>query len=457
MKRRQTDDLTEDYAARKARLAADRQRDDLDRDDALARRRAEVAHEIALTKARGQEDEARLVADLTAQHRREARADAEAAADTARWQRELARTGARLRSQSAAQRSIEHRLLLKARIRMWALGGLGAALVAAVAWSTAGVRDGVLYLWGLAGHRASDAMEVVAWVAEPAMIGVVAALMVLRTLLPLIGGKLSGKLKRVEWALLGLSIAINAIPALAAVEWAGGVAAVAVGLLATAFHATPAVLVVLLAWTFGQVADAIGKARPETADGVAWLHDLGVTTITATDGPGAAPQRPGAVDDATAHAEHIRALLTDPAAEERLAEEARQGAEDLADYLARHADTGAVSGVAVLERPEGADPAGTGADQGEETGAGAAEDAVPGGAPSPAGDDGGESEERVLEPHQAARAQQGEANRNRVLDFIRAHEQGADVETRVVARALGLSRSTVREHRRVLRERGHDV
>ncbi|MFC7331468.1 hypothetical protein [Marinactinospora rubrisoli] len=434
----------ETIADRKARLADERAHDSLTREDELVRRQAEIDHDIRLGRVEERTEDDRLRADIARQQRADARADLRSEADLAGWRRDLRRRGARLRAQTLITRSVEHRLVLKRRIQGGALGALGAALAAAVAWSTASVREGVLWVWGLAG-QVSTAIEVVAWLAEPVMVGVAAGLIVLRTLLPMIGGSLTptsgtDKLRRVEHALLGLSITLSAVPSLAAVAWTGGPAAVALGLVGTAVHAFPAIVAVLLAYTFAWTAERIAAADPTRGEGVRWLAemDLGL------DGA-APPVRPAVVDEGTEHAERIRGLLADDA---DVAEEARHGVDTLTEWLAEQ------GGVAVLDRPaehaaDGADepnsdPDGIGSDQ---------HDRPTGQEPSGGGADRGDGP--VRQPHHSARVDAGMTTREKVWRAIQEH--GPAVSTRWLAGHLQMPRSTVTEHRKALAAAGKPV
>ena len=151
--------------------------------------------------------------------RREARAQVRAEARTRRRARRARQRVDRLRQQAtlagAAARTRyevlqtgEARALRLARTRTAALAALLPVLCAFGAWSAAGVQAGMVALLSL---EPGSAAAAAAWLVEPALIGVVATVILVRARLRSVGGDLDERAARVEWAALSLSIALNCV------------------------------------------------------------------------------------------------------------------------------------------------------------------------------------------------------------------------------------------------------
>ena len=152
-------------------------------------------------------------------HRREARAQVRAEARARRRARRARQRVARLRQQAmlagAAARTRyevlqtgEARALRLARTRTAALAALLPVLLAFGAWSAAGVQAGMVTLLDL---DPDSAAATAAWLVEPALIGVVATVILIRARLRSVGGDLDERATRIEWGALSLSIALNCV------------------------------------------------------------------------------------------------------------------------------------------------------------------------------------------------------------------------------------------------------
>src|SRR5690554_5841203 len=163
-------------------------------------------------------------------HRRESRAQVRAEArarrrarrarqrvDHLRQQALLAGTAARTRYE--VLQTGEARALRLARTRTAALAALLPVLLAFGAWSAAGVQAGMVTLLGL---EQGSVAAAAAWLVEPALIGVVATVILVRARLRSVGGDLDVRATRVEWAALSLSILLNCVG-----HWPGDVDATA--------------------------------------------------------------------------------------------------------------------------------------------------------------------------------------------------------------------------------------
>lgn len=75
--------------------------------------------------------------------------------------------------------------------------------------------------------------------------------------------------------------------------------------------------------------------------------------------------------------------------------------------------------------------------------------------PSPAPTGGGNGSTGMVQPHHAARRAAGQATRDRIRAAIRQY--GPEISTNALAAELGLSRTTVRDHRKALAKAGEPV
>ncbi|MFI2664906.1 hypothetical protein [Micromonospora carbonacea] len=229
----------------------------VERDDLLKRKRLDAEHRDALAE----------VAELTTSRtraRRERDRDEEEAAALAELYRRATRSGARARIRTDIDRSAEMRALRIARVRAATLWVGMPVLVAFGAWSTAGVQAGVVTLLGL---DSGSAGWWAAWAVEPALITVVAAIIVGRAVLRASGGDTDWRATVAEWTALSTSIGLNL-----ADGWTGtGVAALG-GALA---HSVGPAGAGGTAWLIGLFVSYVSAARPW--EGAPRLADLDLT------------------------------------------------------------------------------------------------------------------------------------------------------------------------------------
>src|SRR5690554_3956828 len=201
--------------------------------------------------------------------RREARAQVRAEARARRLARRARQRIGRLRQQAmlagAAARTRwevhqtgEARALRLARTRTVALAALLPVLLAFGAWSAAGVQAGMVTLLSL---EPGSAAATAAWLVEPALIGIVATVILVRAQLRSVGGDLDERATRVEWAALTLSIALNC-----AGHWPDDVDATAFAALVG--HALGPLGAAATAYLISVIQDGISSANP-------WLLDDG--------------------------------------------------------------------------------------------------------------------------------------------------------------------------------------
>jgi len=159
----------------------------------------------ARLRERLQRREARAQVRAEARARRRARR-ARQRIDRLRQQAMLA--GAAARTRYEVLQTGEARALRLVRTRTAALAALLPVLLAFGAWSAAGVQAGMVALLGL---EQGSVAAAAAWLVEPALIGVVATVILIRARLRSVGGDLDERATRVEWAALSLSIALNCV------------------------------------------------------------------------------------------------------------------------------------------------------------------------------------------------------------------------------------------------------
>ena len=196
-------------------------------------------------------------------HRREARAQVRAEARARRRARRARQRVDQLRQQAllagAAARTRyevlqtgEARALRLARTRTVALAALLPVLLAFGAWSAAGVQAGMVTLLGL---EQGSVAAAAAWLVEPALLGVVTAVILIRARLRSVGGDLDVRASRVEWAALTLSIGLNCVG-----HWPGDADATAFAALVG--HALGPVGAAGTAYLISVVQDGISSADP---------------------------------------------------------------------------------------------------------------------------------------------------------------------------------------------------
>lgn len=180
---------------------------DVRREDERERRAQDVEHRVAL--ARVQERERTEVRE-----RRERDRDAAEEVALTDLYRRAKRSGERARIRAEIDGSAEMRALRVAKVRKVALLAGIPVLAAFAAWSTTGVQAGVVRLLDL---NHGTAAWWASWGMEPALIAVVALIIVGRAVLRASGGEVDWRAGVAEWAALGLSLALNIIGG-----WHGG-------------------------------------------------------------------------------------------------------------------------------------------------------------------------------------------------------------------------------------------
>lgn len=192
---------------------------DVRRADEVARRSAAAEHRRALADV----DERAASAERA---RRERARDAVEAEEVAALYRRASRSGARARLRTRIQGSAEMRALRIARVRSVTLWAGFPILVAFAAWSTTGVQAGVVRLLALPSQSAG---WYAAWGMEPALMAIVALIIIGRAVLRSAGGNTDTRATIIERVALLTSIALNIAggwnPALG--FWSAAAAAVA--------------------------------------------------------------------------------------------------------------------------------------------------------------------------------------------------------------------------------------
>lgn len=205
-------------------------------------------------------DNARLRERL---QRREERARVRAEANTLRNARRARQRVSRIRQRAllageaartrhAVDQSGEARALRLARTRTVALAALLPVLCAFGFWSAAGVQAGMVTLLSLEPDSAAAAA---AWLVEPALIGVVAGVILIRARLRSVGGDLDERASRIEWGALSLSILLNCVG-----HWPNSLDATAFAALAG--HALGPIGAAGTAYLISVVQDGISSADP---------------------------------------------------------------------------------------------------------------------------------------------------------------------------------------------------
>ena len=165
--------------------------------------------------------------------------------------------GEAARTRHAVDQSGEARALRLARTRTVALAALLPVLCAFGFWSAAGVQAGMVTLLSLEPDSAAAAA---AWLVEPALIGVVAGVILIRARLRSVGGDLDERASRIEWGALSLSILLNCVG-----HWPNSLDATAFAALAG--HALGPIGAAGTAYLISVVQDGIASADPWHLDG----------------------------------------------------------------------------------------------------------------------------------------------------------------------------------------------
>lgn len=182
-----------------ARLHADRAVVQVGRHDEVTRQLGAATHEVDLAQVQQWRTAAR-------QARKQQRRDAAEEARLAALYRRATREGARAKIRATILGSAEMRALRLARVRTVTLIVLLPVLLAFAGWSTTGVQAGVVRLLDLEDR---SPMWWAAWGVEPALITLVALIIVVRAVLRSSGGDTDGKASAVEWTALGMSLVLN--------------------------------------------------------------------------------------------------------------------------------------------------------------------------------------------------------------------------------------------------------
>lgn len=253
------------------RLAAEREVAAVRRADDLARRAADVDHDIARREIDDRRSAARSV-------RRERRREARSAAELAALWRRAARDGARARIRADIQRSAEMRALRVAAVQRAAIAVGLPVLAGFAAWSTPGVHAGLQRLLHL---TAWSPGWWVAWLVEPLLITVAAGVILARAMLRSAGGDTDRRADVAEWTALLTSVALNMLGgwSTSVDGWSDVPGAVGEAL----GHAVGAVGAAGTAWLIGVLVDYTAAARPW--DGAPRLADLDLPV----DRPGGDP------------------------------------------------------------------------------------------------------------------------------------------------------------------------
>ncbi|GAA3759607.1 hypothetical protein HDA32_004727 [Spinactinospora alkalitolerans] len=198
----------------------------------------------------------------------------------AQQRQEAIRRGAMLAGESARTRhriarSGEARAMRVERTRALALGCLLPVIAAFGGWSAAGVQAGMVNLLSLdPGSPAAAA----AWLVEPALLGIVAGVILIRARLQSAGGDLDARATRIEFGALATSIVLNA-----AGHWPEAFDAGA--LAALAGHALGPIGAAGTAYLISIIQDGVASATP-------WVLDDGSEAPSLVDqaDPESAPQ-----------------------------------------------------------------------------------------------------------------------------------------------------------------------
>lgn len=248
--------------------------------DALARIREEAARrrdERRLARAERRENAAAAKAA-----RREARRDRAEQRRLAELYRAASVSGERARLAVAIRGSVEARRHRVDQVRAATLKAGLPVLAAFAAWSTVGVHAGVV---GLLGAAPGSAWWWGAWFIEPALIAVVAGVIVARAVLRASGGDVDWRAHVAHWGALAVSILLNL-----AGHWPTAFTGPEVT--AAIAHSVGPLGAATVAWLIGVMDDYVTAARPE--EGARTLTELGVQRErVAAHTPAAAAEVPG--------------------------------------------------------------------------------------------------------------------------------------------------------------------
>lgn len=203
--------LTPEAVELRDTLAGQRHVTAIAREDEQARRAGRAHHRNRLAE----------IAEKAAAARRTRRArkrDTREQADLNRLYVVAVRSGTRARIRADIQRSAEMRALRVGRVRGVTLVAGLPILSAFAAWSTAGAQAGAVKLLNL---KVESPGWWAAWGIEPALISIVALVIVGRAVLRASGGDIDWRAAWIEWAALGTSLGLNIFGG-----WVGGLGGV---------------------------------------------------------------------------------------------------------------------------------------------------------------------------------------------------------------------------------------
>ncbi|WBB73211.1 hypothetical protein O7602_26585 [Micromonospora sp. WMMD1128] len=265
------------------------------RDDDRIRRQLDAQYRNALAEVTEQ-------TSTLDRARRERARDGEESTALAELYRRAARSGARARIRTDIDRSAEMRALRIARVRSATLLAGVPVLAAFGLWSTAGVQAGMVRVFSL---DTGSASWTAAWAVEPALIAIVALIIIGRAVLRSSGGATDWRATLAEWVALSTSVALNM-----AGGWAGDGWEAAAGALA---HSVGPIGAAGTAFLIGLFVSYVSEANPW--EGAPRLAELDLTPPPAAE-PMAAEvsvARPGEMTD------RERELVEDALAQARTA------------------------------------------------------------------------------------------------------------------------------------------
>ncbi|GAA1766398.1 hypothetical protein [Streptomonospora arabica] len=227
-------------------------------------------HRIGLADVREQ-------AATAARQRRERRRDAREQVELSELYRRADVSGARARTAARIQQSAEVRALRISRVRAVAVKAGLPVLAAFAAWSTAGVHRGVTTMLHL--PEGSPGWWA-AWGVEPALISIVALVILGRAWLRSAGGDVDWRATAAEWSALSASILLNLAGAGLAMTWT-----VVPDLVA---HSIGPAGCAATAWLIATFDSYVRAATPFQGEGVQTLEQLGIARPRAQEAPTAA-------------------------------------------------------------------------------------------------------------------------------------------------------------------------
>jgi hypothetical protein len=261
--RRPAVDTAADDAAQQLsqRLGADRAVVQVGRHDEVVRKLGAATHE---------EDQARVQQWRTTarQARRQQAKDAAEQARLDALYRRASREGHRAKIRAAILSSAEMRALRLARVRTATLIVLLPVLLVLAGFSTAGAQAGAAELMNLI---EGTPMWQAAWGIEPALITIVAYVIVVRAILHSSGGRTDWKATAIEWGALGMSLWLNVVGGWQGDwSWAG----VGTGLVTALPHAVGPLGCAGTAFLIGLIDGYVSTAKPwDNAESVDKLLD----------------------------------------------------------------------------------------------------------------------------------------------------------------------------------------